>query len=75
MLLLLLGRPVWIIVAYAMMGALFMPFLAGTLLALNSRREWMGELTSGWLSKTFLWLSLILFGYLAAVEIARRIAA
>ncbi len=75
MLLLLLGRPVWIIVAYAMMGALFMPFLAGTLLALNSRREWVGELTSGWLAKALLWLSLILFGYLAAVEIARRLAA
>lgn len=73
MLLLLLGRPVWIIVAYAMMGALFMPFLAGTLLALNSRREWVGELTSGWLVKGFLWLSLILFGYLAGASILRQL--
>ena len=60
MLLLLIGRPVWIIVAYAIMGALFMPFLAGTLLVLNSRRKFVGELVSGKLATALLWLLFLL---------------
>jgi Mn2+/Fe2+ NRAMP family transporter len=44
MLLLLLGRPVQVIIAYGVLGAFFMPFLAITLLVLmNSRhlpRQW-----------------------------------
>lgn len=70
MLLLLIDRPVWIIIAYAIMGAFFMPFLAGTLLLLNRRREWLGENVSSPIVSLFLWLSLGLFGYLAIVAVA-----
>jgi len=39
MVLLLLGRPIFLVIVYAALGALFLPFLAGTLLwLLNSRR-------------------------------------
>jgi Mn2+/Fe2+ NRAMP family transporter len=38
MVLLFLGRPIWVIKVYTLTGGLFMPLLAGTLLWLNSRR-------------------------------------
>ena len=75
MLLLLLDRPVMIIVAYAVLGALFMPFLAGTLLIMNRKKEWVGELVSGRLTTALLWTSLGLFVYLAALEISRQFGA
>ena len=37
MLLLLLGKPIWLVMLYAVTGAFFMPFLALTLLYLNNR--------------------------------------
>jgi Mn2+/Fe2+ NRAMP family transporter len=42
MTLLFMDRPVAVIVAYAVAGSLFMPFLAGTLLYMNSRSDWVG---------------------------------
>ena len=63
--LLLFGRPVGLIVLYSVMSALFMPFLAATLLILNSRRELVGErLRNGWGAKLALLLCLGLFAYL-----------
>jgi Mn2+/Fe2+ NRAMP family transporter len=73
MLLLLFGKPVWIIVIYAVTGAFFMPFLAGTLLWMNNTREWVGELRNRWLVNALLVLSLVLFGYLAATEIVEAV--
>jgi hypothetical protein len=35
--LLYMGKPVWLIILYSVTGALFMPFLALTLLYLNNR--------------------------------------
>lgn len=65
MLILLLGKPVWIIVIYSVVGALFMPFLAATLLYMNSRRDWVGEeFQNGWFTIISLVASLLLFGYL-----------
>ena len=65
LLLLLTGRPVAVIVLYSVMSALFMPFLAATLLYMNSRRDWVGEkLRNGWATVVTLVLSLLLFGYL-----------
>jgi Mn2+/Fe2+ NRAMP family transporter len=64
MLLLLIGKPVWLVIAYAALGALFMPFLAGTLLAMNNRRE-LGALRNGWIANAGLILSLLLFAWLA----------
>jgi len=47
---LFLGKPVWLILAYGVLGAFFMPFLAVTLLwLLNSDRtpkEWRNKLHS-----------------------------
>lgn len=65
--LLLLGRPVALIVAYAIIGALFMPFLAGTLLFLNRARN-------GPLVTAILALSLLLFAWLTGSEILEAIA-
>lgn len=69
MLLLLLDKPVWLVVAYAAIGALFMPFLAVTLLVMNNRRQEMGRLRNGIVANAALSLSLALFFYLAASEI------
>lgn len=69
MLLLLFQRPVWIVVIYAIAGAFFMPFLAGTLLYLNNRREWVGDLKSNWILNLVLLVSLALFGYLCMTEV------
>jgi Mn2+/Fe2+ NRAMP family transporter len=68
MLLLLLGRPVWLVVAYAALGSLFMPFLALTLLLLNNRAR-MGSLRNGWLANSLLVVCVLLFLYLAGVEL------
>ena len=56
---------------YSVVGALFMPFLAATLLYMNSRRDWVGDrLRNGWLTNALLILSLVLFGYLSVQGIA-----
>ncbi len=67
MALLFLNKPVGLVVVYSIIGALFMPFLAGTLLYMNSRRDWVGdELRNSWLTNILLVLALALFGYLCA---------
>ena len=73
MLLLLLDRPVWLVVAYAAVGALFMPFLAATLLALNNRRSDLGRLKNGLIANATLLLALALFAYLAVQEIVTQV--
>jgi len=72
--LLLLDRPVWLVVAYAAVGALFMPFLAATLLVLNRRPE-LGRYRSGPLVSLVLLGCLLLFAVLGIVEIVERIGA
>jgi Mn2+/Fe2+ NRAMP family transporter len=74
MLLLLIDKPVWLVVAYAAIGALFMPFLAGTLLLMNNWKSQMGSLKNGPLANAALVLSLILFLYLAIHEIVTSLA-
>jgi Mn2+/Fe2+ NRAMP family transporter len=69
MLLLLFSRPVWIVIIYTIAGAFFMPFLACVLLAMNNRREWVGELKNTWLINILLGVALVLFGYLCITEI------
>lgn len=64
MLLVVLGRPVWIVVLYAVTGAFFMPLLAALLLYLNSVRRWLGAAGNGVAMQVCLWLCLVLFGYL-----------
>ena len=60
MLLLILGEPVLIVIAYASLGALFMPFLAITLLWLLNRRV-TREYRNGLLSNIILGVSVLLF--------------
>ena len=58
-------KPVMLIVAYSVLGALFMPFLAATLLYMNSRAEWVGrDLRNGPLQRLALVVCLLLFGFL-----------
>ncbi|MGH1364294.1 MAG: Nramp family divalent metal transporter [Calditrichia bacterium] len=59
MLLLLYDRPVFIIILYAITGALFMPFLAATLLYMNNNSDWVNSLKNGWKMNIALALALL----------------
>ncbi|MBA8822800.1 Mn2+/Fe2+ NRAMP family transporter [Saccharopolyspora lacisalsi] len=62
MALLFLDKPFQLVIVYGVLGALFMPFLAGTLLVLlNSPTLMPAEHRSRWLSNTALVLCLVLF--------------
>ncbi|MFF5985763.1 Nramp family divalent metal transporter [Prauserella flavalba] len=69
MLLLFLDRPFQLTVAYGALGALFMPFLAGTLLVLLNSSRVPREGRSRWLSNALLIICLALFAYLAVDEL------
>ncbi|MGA0806289.1 MAG: Nramp family divalent metal transporter [Pseudohongiellaceae bacterium] len=69
MLLLVLGRPVWIVVLYAVTGAFFMPLLALLLLYLNGLRRRMGAFCNSWRMQLALLACLLLFGVLLLQEI------
>jgi len=70
MLLLLLGRPVWLVIVYAALGSLFMPLLAATLLWLNRRGA--HALGNRALTVVALLLCLALFVWLAVVEFGQQ---
>lgn len=60
--------------AYAILGALFMPLLALTLLLMNNRRAWVGQrFTNGWGTNLALGATLLLFGYIGALQAAHRL--
>jgi hypothetical protein len=61
MILLTLGQPFALIIAYGAFGAFFMPFLALTLMWLLNGRTMPREWRSGWVSNLLLALSSILF--------------
>ncbi|MFC4005339.1 Nramp family divalent metal transporter [Prauserella oleivorans] len=69
MALLFLDRPFQLTVTYGVLGAFFMPFLAGTLLFLLNSNRVGPEGRSRWLSNTLLTVCLVLFAYLAVDEI------
>jgi len=70
LLLLALDRPIALIILFTVVAALFMPFLSGTLLYMNSRKEWVGEnFRNGWLTNLLLLSCLALFGYLCVDEL------
>ncbi len=68
MLLLSFDEPVAIVIIYASLGALFMPFLAITLLWLLNLRV-PREFRSGWLSNLILGVSVLIFLYVSVQEI------
>ena len=72
MILFAFDEPVLIVIIYASLGALFMPFLAGTLLWLLNRRV-ERRYRSGLLSNLVLGASVLLFVVLAAQEILSSI--
>lgn len=64
-------QPVTVVVAFSITGALVMPFIAGTLLYLNNRREWMGLLANGWRGNLALGIGLAVFGAVGVVEVLK----
>ena len=56
--------------AYAIMGALFMPLLAVTLLIMNNRRAWVAAgFRNGWLINTLLVTTILLFAALGILQL------
>lgn len=68
MILLVLGQPVFLVIIYAVLGALFQPILAITLLVLLNRRA-AGEFRNGILANTVMGAIVLLFVALTAQEI------
>lgn len=64
MILLWSGKPVWVVLIYAVAGAAFMPVLAGLLLYMNSYRDWLGPLRNRWPSNFALLTAVGLFAVL-----------
>jgi Mn2+/Fe2+ NRAMP family transporter len=73
MVLLFAGKPVWLVMAYAVTGALFMPVLAATLLMLG-RRSAMRRWRNGPTGTMILVLALALFVALLCQELLKRFA-
>lgn len=69
MLLLYAQQPFLLAVIYGAFGALFMPFLAVTLLWLLNRRDFPAEARNGWLSNLTLAGSALLFAVLAGQQL------
>lgn len=67
--LLIFGRPVAVVVVFAVIGAFFMPFLAALLLYLNNRRDWNRALPNGILHNLALVVVILLFGWIGLVEL------
>ncbi|ASU79980.1 divalent metal cation transporter [Actinopolyspora erythraea] len=63
--LLFLDKPFQLTIAYGVLGSLFMPFLAGTLLVLLNSGRMPAAHRSRWLSNVVLTLCLVLFAVLA----------
>ncbi|HXV91553.1 MAG TPA: Nramp family divalent metal transporter [Gemmatimonadales bacterium] len=60
---------------YAVFGALFMPFLAFTLLLMNARTAWVGrELRNGWVTNIALVATLAVFAWIGWGEIAASVS-
>jgi Mn2+/Fe2+ NRAMP family transporter len=69
MLLLLLGRPFFLILLYGVLGSLFMPFLAVTLLVLLNSSRLAREWRNRWLSNVFLAATTVVFVVLGVNEL------
>ena len=64
-----MDRPFGLIVAYGVLGSVFMPFLAGTLLWLLNSDRVPKQWRSGWLSNLMLAGATVLFAILAGREL------
>ena len=63
------GRPVRLVFAYTIVGALFFPFVISTLLWLNNSKRIQGSLRSGILVNAVPGAALLMFGYLAVMSV------
>jgi Mn2+/Fe2+ NRAMP family transporter len=64
------GRPIAIVVAYTIIGSLFVPFLAATLLYLNNRVRWASDVPHNhWSTNVLLVAILLLFAAVGAQEV------
>ncbi|MFD1424337.1 Nramp family divalent metal transporter [Laceyella tengchongensis] len=68
MLLLFWGKPVSLVILYGLLGALFMPFLAITLLFLLNAKQLNAAYRNRWFTNLILWVGIILFAILAIKE-------
>jgi len=73
MLLLLLGRPFFLIIMYGVLGSLFMPFLAITLLVLLNSTRLTKEWRNRWVSNVFLAITTIVFLVLGGNELVKAV--
>ncbi len=64
-------RPVVVVITYTVVGSLFIPFLAATLLYMNNRVRWHSPVKrNGWLANLVLTLVLVFFVVVAVLELA-----
>jgi len=60
---------------YAVLGSLFMPLLALTLLLMNNRKRWVGPaFLNGWVTNLVLVATLLLFSYVALRKVFETLA-
>ena len=70
-----LGRPLLLVVGFTIIGSLFIPFLAATLLYLNNRVPWPGPIRrNNVATNAVLVLVLLLFVVVGALEIYRAVS-
>lgn len=74
MILLLLGKPIGLILAYGVLGSLFMPFLAITLLGLLNGKRVSKEWANKWHTNIALGICALLFGILGVQQLVVAIA-
>ncbi len=68
------GQPIQVIVAYTIVGSLFVPFLAATLLYLNNRVAWKAAVPhNNWYTNALLAVILLLFAIVGGDEARRAI--
>jgi hypothetical protein len=69
-----LGRPILIVVTFTIIGSLFIPFLAGTLLYLNNRVTWRSDVPHNhWTTNALLLVILALFAAVGALEVMNTV--
>jgi hypothetical protein len=74
MLLYFFGRPVFLIIVYGLLGAVFMPFLAVVLIRLLNSEQVEATGRNHWLSNGMLAISTIVFAALLILEFASFLA-
>jgi Mn2+/Fe2+ NRAMP family transporter len=67
---LVIGRPVWLVFAYTVVGSLFFPFVISTLLWLNNSRHTPGPTRNGLVVNAVLGAALLLYVFLAVRSVA-----